>query len=55
MVKYNIVKAKIFLHSEKISVIISEQNKLFKKVLTKTDSHDIVVRLGNRSFFYALF
>ena len=31
MVKYNIVKAEIFLHSEKISVIISEQNKLFKK------------------------
>ena len=31
MVKYNIVKAKIFLHSGKISVIISKQNKLFKK------------------------
>lgn len=31
MVKYNIVKAKIFLHSEKNSVIISEQHKLFKK------------------------
>lgn len=35
---------------------VTTQTKLiYKRVLTKTNSRDIVVRLGNRSFFYALF